>query len=115
MAGRSVTGTTQSSRSNGASRRLSRAITKQLAGFVGVGESEARAVKWENRRKHFAHTMGNLKPQYTDQKFVDNDGASHSRTTLPIAYQRKQSVAAMTFHGISNAIVSLSFSDGRHG
>ncbi|KAL8591156.1 hypothetical protein ACOMHN_049938 [Nucella lapillus] len=108
MAGRSVTGTTQSSRSDGASRRQSRAIAKQLTGFVGVGESEARAVKWENRRKHFAHTMGHLKPQYTDLKFVDKEGASHSRTTLPIAYQIKQSVAAMTFIRIRNAHVGES-------
>ncbi|XP_076460219.1 uncharacterized protein LOC143293176 [Babylonia areolata] len=88
-------------------RRLSRAIKQQMSNFVGVEESQKQAIKWENRRRRCAQTMGTLKPEYADMQFVDESGASRSRTFLPVPTKgRKESVAMMTLHGLNNIVGS---------
>lgn len=100
-----------------------RIMKNSVQDFLGVGEeSERQALRWEHRRKRYAGSIGHLKDKYIKPGEDDVDG-SHRMIVDPLRRpsgtssgslrssmilrkpSRKESVATMTFKGITNLVV----------
>ena len=105
-------------------RCVSSSVVHGVAGFLGVEESEKQAMRWENRRRRYAGSIGKLKEQYfkppegldeldTARSIRDPLRMPSRRSTVSMERSvsgrrslRKSSVAHMALKGVGNLVVS---------
>ncbi|KAK7112224.1 inactive rhomboid protein 1-like isoform X2 [Littorina saxatilis] len=102
-------------------RRMSKSVMHSVSGFLGLEESDKHAMRWENRRKRYAGSIGKLKDEYNRPKegLDELDGSRFIRDPLrkPSGHvsqssdfgtmrkcHRKSSVAHMAVKGLGNLV-----------
>lgn len=113
--------TVKSTQSQSKMRRLSRYMKHSVADFLGVSEeTEKQNMRWDNRRKRYAGSIGKLKDNYIKPPEDEVDAplrirdplrrpsgmSSASGGRLGRRPTRKDSVAAMTMKGISKVVLN---------
>lgn len=117
--------TVASSKSQSKARRVSKSVMKGMAGWLGVEDTEKhekQAMRWDNRRRRYAGSIGQLKDKYVKpQEGLDDLDAAPSirdplrkpsgRSNISMDRSgalrksgRKSSVAHMTLKGIGNLV-----------